>query len=114
MREPCSISSNKTNASQFLQKLSCQKPYQDQARLSSLVNKQVGRRGAGRHGAGTCSYGASRRGAGQSGAGRQHCTYWSVTNGHRSTFCFTGLDSHCNSQTFRRTDTYLLMANGEK
>ena len=27
--------------SQFLQKLSCQKPYWDQARLSSLVNKQV-------------------------------------------------------------------------
>ena len=27
--------------SQFLQKLTCQKPYWDQARLSSLVNKQV-------------------------------------------------------------------------
>ena len=40
--------------------------------------------------------------------------YWSVTNGHRGTFCFTGLDSHCNSQTFRRSDSYLLMANGEK
>ena len=26
---------------QFLQKLSCQKPYWDQGRLSSLVNKQV-------------------------------------------------------------------------
>ena len=31
-----------TKASQFLQKPSCQKPYWDQARLSSLVNKQVG------------------------------------------------------------------------
>ena len=34
-----SISSIKTKCSQFLQKLSCQKPYWDQARLSSLVNK---------------------------------------------------------------------------
>ena len=74
-----SISSIKTKASQFLKKLSCQKPYRDQVRLSSLVNKQVARRGAGCHGAGTCSYGASRRGAGHSGAGhsgagRQHCS----------------------------------------
>ena len=33
---------------------------------------------------------------------------------HRGTFCFTALDSHCNSQTFRRSDSYLLMANEEK
>ena len=63
-----------TKASQFLQKLSRQKPYWDQARLSSLVNEQVGRRGAGHHGAGTGSYGAGHRGAGHSGAGRQHCS----------------------------------------
>ena len=31
----------KFHKSQFLQKLSCQKPYWDQARLSSLINKQV-------------------------------------------------------------------------
>ena len=66
-----SFSSIKTKASQFLQKLSCQKPYWDQARLSSLVNKQVGRRGAGRHGAGTGSYGAGRRVAGRRISGCQ-------------------------------------------
>ena len=32
--------------SQFLEKLSCQKPYLDQARLSSLVNKEVWHGGA--------------------------------------------------------------------
>ena len=53
----------KLHKSHFLQKLSSQKPYWDQARLSSLVNKQVGRRGAGRHGTGTGSYGADSRGA---------------------------------------------------
>ena len=64
-------SKQRLHKSQFLQKLSCQKPYWDQARLSSLVNKQVGRRGAGRHGAGTGSYGAGRRVAGRRISGCQ-------------------------------------------
>ena len=34
-------SKQRVHKSQFLQKLSCQKPYWDQARLSSLVNKLV-------------------------------------------------------------------------
>ena len=34
-------SKQRLHKSQFLQKLSCQKPYWDQARLSSLVNKPV-------------------------------------------------------------------------
>ena len=34
-------SKQRFHKSQFLQKLSCQKPYWDQPRLSSLVNKQV-------------------------------------------------------------------------
>ena len=34
-------SKQRVHKSQFLQKLSCQKPYWDQARLSSLVNKPV-------------------------------------------------------------------------
>ena len=34
-------SQQRLNKSQFVQKLSCQKPYRDQARLSSLVNTQV-------------------------------------------------------------------------
>ena len=34
------LSKQRLHKSQFLQKLSCQKPHWDQARLSSLVNKQ--------------------------------------------------------------------------
>ena len=35
------LSKQRLHKSQFLQKLSCQKPYWDQARFSSLINKQV-------------------------------------------------------------------------
>ena len=38
---PISIIKKSLHKSQFLQKLSCQKPYWDHARLSSLVNKHV-------------------------------------------------------------------------
>ena len=38
---PISPIKTKADKSQFLQKLSCPKPYWDQPRLSSLVNNQV-------------------------------------------------------------------------
>ena len=38
---PSSLSQQRLHKIPFLQKLSCQKPYWDQVRLSSLVNKQV-------------------------------------------------------------------------